>query len=362
MKCAIASVLGPQRPGQPAYSPVWRNKTLRFAWGCLLGWSLGITSLSGAEPWMEIPPTAVRPLPRSALEERPFLRIATWNLEWFPAGQRKGAPQQESWQTAAVAHLLNQIRPDILATQEVRNLASLDKLNRNIGLWPFTHLAASVFYEKNDTPLNTDKIQQQCGLMARHPWEEIWEIDFTPLDPTDRPARGWVGARWNIGPHHFTLYNGHLKSDFGTDTPETAAANRRKRLAAITRLKQDLDRRNLDPYRDKIIVLGDFNADYFLVDRDQEKMFTLLTDMGFRMAPHPPKREDAITVPARKGVDHVPDLVLDYIWLSAGWGDPQPDLQIVAEGASKKKNVFGGDAAGLASDHYPVYIDISLRR
>jgi endonuclease/exonuclease/phosphatase family metal-dependent hydrolase len=320
------------------------------------------SSLRAGEPWIEPPPSSSQPLARSFVVERPFLRIATWNIEWFPAGQRRGAVQNENWQMAAAAHLINQIKPDILATQETRNLASLEKLNRNIGLWPFSHIASSIFYEQNNAAKNTEKIQQQCGILARHAWEEIWEIDFKPMDPIDKPTRGWIAARWNIGPHHFTLYNGHLKSDYGADNPENAAANRRKRLAAIEQLKQDLDRRNLDPYRDKIIVLGDFNADHFLVDPQEEKAFGKLADMGFRIAPPPIKREEAITVPARKGVEDVPDLVLDYIWLSAGWRNPEPELQILAEGASKRKDVFGGDEPGLASDHYPVYIDIPLRR
>ena len=80
------------------------------------------------------------------------------------------------------------------------------------------------------------------------------------------------------------------------------------------------------------------------------------------MAPPPVKREDAITVPARKGVDPVPDRVLDYIWLSSGWKDPLPELQVVQEGASKQKNVYGGDKAGLASEHYPIFIDIPISR
>lgn len=325
-----------------------------------LGFLSLVLSASAAEPWIEVPPSASQPLPRSSLRERPYLRVASWNIEWFPAGQRKGAVQQENWQMAAVANLVNKIKPDILATQEIRNLASLEKLNRNIGIWPFTNFASSIFNQKNNASADTTSIRQQCGFLTRQPWQEIWEIDFQPLPEADRPSRGWLAARWAFGDGSFTLYNGHLQADSGKAGDGESGA--RLRLAAITRLKEDFERRNLDPYRDKIIVLGNFNADLYLVDSEKDKTFTALADLGFRMVPSPVKREDAITVPARKGVDAVPDRVLDYIWMSSGWKDPLPELQILQEGASMEKNVFGGDRAGLASDHYPVYIDIPIKR
>ncbi|MDX6766746.1 MAG: endonuclease/exonuclease/phosphatase family protein [Candidatus Methylacidiphilales bacterium] len=299
-------------------------------------------------------------MPGTTIRERSFFRVASWNIEWYPAGQRGGQEQATNWQTAAVAHLINQIKPDVLATQEIRNIGALQRLNRNIGLWPFSHLAASIFYQKNDTARDLDRIQQQCGFMARHPWDDLWEVDFTPIAGADRPVRGWLAARWKVGPLTFTIYNGHLKSDSGAGRPEERAANYRNRRAAIAELKADLDRHDLDPYRDKILVLGNFNTDYFLADAEGAKIFTDLDRLGFHMAQPPVKREEAITLPARKGVEEIPDQVVDYIFLSSGWRGIEPELKILAQGASKKKDVFGGDAPGLASDHYPVYIDIPL--
>src|SRR5690606_32051797 len=61
--------------------------------------------------------------------EKKSLRIATWNIEWFPAGMRKSAKENVQWQIAAVAALIKEFNPDILITQETRNLGALISLN-----------------------------------------------------------------------------------------------------------------------------------------------------------------------------------------------------------------------------------------
>lgn len=297
---------------------------------------------------------------RTAPRPPSVLRIASWNIEWYPAGQRQGAEGPANLQTAAVAAMINEIQPDILAVQEIRNLAALQRLNRNLGLWPFSHLAASWFYRVNaEGSPDPGRIEQQCGWLSRHPWEEVWELDFAALPHPNRPPRGWLAARFRIGAATLTLYNSHLKSDYGADTPEKFAANRRLRARAVSLLQDDFDRLGLDPYRDRIVLAGDFNADIALVNREEESMFTELERLGFRMAQQPARRAEAITNPADEGVPEVPDLTLDYLFFSAAWGDPPP-IQILARGASKRKDVFGGDEPGLASDHYPIYADVEI--
>lgn len=335
------------------------TKQLASALGIILSLLPATLPAQAAPPRLESPFTATAEI-RPADSGRPpgTLRIASWNIEWFPAGQRQGAEGPANLQTAAAAHLIHQIKPDILAVQEIRNLRALQQLNRNLSLWPFSHLAASWFHREN-TGQPDERIQQQAGLLSRIPWEEVWEIDFGPLTGPDRPPRGWLGARFRHGTATFTLYTGHLKSDFGADSPEDAAANRTKRRAAIEELARDLERRQLDPYRDRILVAADFNADFFLADREKETLFGRMEDLGFSMARQPGRRTDAITVPAREGVPDVPDLTLDYLYFSSGWGEIPP-VQILAQGASKKRDVFGGDGPGLASDHYPIYADVTL--
>lgn len=292
--------------------------------------------------------------------ERNFIRIATWKIEWFPAGLRHGADENAQLQTAATAALIREFDPDILVTQETRNLRALVLLNNNLGSRGYSRLASSWYYGENLEQNLNDKIQQQCGILSRFPWSEIWELDFAPFKTANPPVRGWLAARFNIKGRQFVLYNAFLKSNTGVDNAETLKANAASREASIRELKRDLDRLNLDPYRDRIIVLGDFNTDYFDSRFQGENTFGKLASMGFQHTWGAESRQNIITYPAAAG-DARPDEVYDYIWLSSACGDPAPQAKVLAKGASKRKGVFGGDEPGLASDHYPVWVDIPLK-
>jgi endonuclease/exonuclease/phosphatase family metal-dependent hydrolase len=293
-------------------------------------------------------------------QAKPFVRVATWNIEWFPAGMRKSAKENVEWQVAAVAAMLKEFNPDILLTQETRNLGALITLNNNLGSHAYNFIASSWFNSENQERLLSDKVQQQTGLLSRPAWKDIWEVDFATLTGEIRPTRGWLAMRYEIGNLKFVVYNGHKKSNFGAENEKDRASNYAKRLAAIRELKRDFYRLGLDPYRDKILVCGDFNTDFFSKEFEDEETFKKLRDMGFRHSFGSKKRSEIVTLPARVGEPY-PDGTFDYIWFSAGWGENIPVAQILSKGASKRKDVFGGDEPGLASDHYPVYVDIPVK-
>lgn len=290
------------------------------------------------------------------------IRICNWNIEWFPAGRRDMRDINVNYQVAAAAGILNEIEPDIILAQEIRNLPALRLLNRNLNPPAMSHLAISFFLKENTAEEQEKRKRggQECALLSRYPWTSIREIDFGPLEGSHRPARGWLHAEFNIGDHTIHIYNGHLKSNFGADDPAERASNIAKRKAAIDQLQQDLKRLNLDPIRDKIIVVGDFNTDFFSKEFADEKLFDELKHMGFRQTFSLDSVEERITIPARLG-EPWPSSTFDYILLSAGWRLDDVTAQVLQKGASKRKDVYGGDEPGLASDHYPVYIDLPLK-
>jgi endonuclease/exonuclease/phosphatase family metal-dependent hydrolase len=291
--------------------------------------------------------------------ENNTLRLATWNIEWFPAGQRKSAKQNVQWQIAAVSNLIQKIQPDILLTQETRNLGSLVTLNNNLGPGAFHSLASSWFYDENEDRKLHDKVQQQTGLLSKLPWKEVWEVDFYQMPPHNRPARGLLAATFEVKGTPFTVYNLHTKSNHGAEDEEGRKENYAKRLGHIRELRKDLDRRGLDPLRDKIIVAGDMNTDLFSAAFADEETLKELQSLGFTQT-HPAEPAAArITLPSREGEPY-PDGTFDYIFLSRGWGENLPVAQVLLEGASKRKEVYGGDEPGLASDHFPVYVDLPL--
>ncbi|MEO0454248.1 MAG: endonuclease/exonuclease/phosphatase family protein, partial [Verrucomicrobiota bacterium] len=141
----------------------------------------------------------------------------------------------------------------------------------------------------------------------------------------------------------------------------TRLQNYAKRESAIDWLEQDLKDQDLDPYRDKIIVAGDFNTDFYQSSFSDEKTFNKLSKLGFKNTYVLVENEKRITIPSREG-EPWPDGTFDYIWISSGWRLPDLKATVLMEGASKRKDVFGGDEPGLASDHYPVYIDIPVTK
>lgn len=54
------------------------------------------------------------------------LRVVTWNLEWF--GSTGSGPSNESIQRINAARVINELKPDVIGLQEVRDLASLQTL------------------------------------------------------------------------------------------------------------------------------------------------------------------------------------------------------------------------------------------
>jgi hypothetical protein len=87
---------------------------------------------------------AVLVLPAAADEMPKKLTIATWNLEWFfdqytgdnsaDLAKKQSAPSRADWdwKLAGVAQVISQIKPDILALQEVENRRVLFYLNQKL--------------------------------------------------------------------------------------------------------------------------------------------------------------------------------------------------------------------------------------
>jgi endonuclease/exonuclease/phosphatase family metal-dependent hydrolase len=61
------------------------------------------------------------------------IRIATWNLEWFPNGSAKEASaEQQNQRIKEAADVLRPINPDIILLQEVRDYDAFARLGEAI--------------------------------------------------------------------------------------------------------------------------------------------------------------------------------------------------------------------------------------
>ncbi|MFQ3670512.1 MAG: endonuclease/exonuclease/phosphatase family protein [Verrucomicrobiia bacterium] len=287
--------------------------------------------------------------------KRPFLRLVSYNIEWFPAGQRPNSKEHVQRQIDAVAAILRKIDPDIVATQETRNLGALVALNNRMDRF-FRFLASSHYREENTARVDEGIVQQETGLLSRLPWLFCEEIDFGAM-PRGAPTRGWLVASFDIRGLAFTLYNGHTKSNFGASDAGDRQRNYQNRLAAMLELRRDWARRGIDPRTHRIIVLGDMNTDLFSNEFKDDHSLRALMAWGFRHTWEGVPPDQRITFPPREG-ESFQGSTLDYIFLSEAWGPDIPRARTLPEGTSGRRGVFGGDQPGIASDHYPVILDL----
>ncbi|MDR1305216.1 MAG: endonuclease/exonuclease/phosphatase family protein [Verrucomicrobiales bacterium] len=309
------------------------------AW-LLCGW----LALTVCHAWALLPPRIVVPPnetgPAAAADrDRPVI-IGCWNLEWFPGRDPRGTdPRRAREQVAGVRQVLAAQRPAVLFACEVRGLAELRHFKRD---YPFR--ACTEF----PRPAGDEQSLPNQGLaiLSRRPWTEIWALDFSGLPAApNRPARGLLGVKFAPrGRPPLTLYGVHLKSNFGDP-----AANRAKRAAAIDYLEWDWQRRGLDPARDRIVILGDFNSSVhdpvFARDQTLRRLFAL----GFTDAADGLPADRRVTIPASG--EGYPDNDFDHILVSPALRaltvTPPPWVTIVP-------------VPFTVSDHYPLFLDADV--
>lgn len=260
----------------------------------------------------------------------PKIRVATWNLQWFPGG-RIGAPKEDQdRQIELIRGEVARLNPDIILLQEVGSAGALEETLKPLG--PEWKVAiVSQFKEGNFIS------GQQVAIAARIPaeavWAEPWEKGWAGA------PRGYAYASFVIGGKRIAVYCVHLKSNLGNPPENTS-----KREDAIEQLLGHVKTgRDRVPKPNALIIGGDFNTDDPDTPAGQspgERTFGMLRKAGFRWSFDWIDHRQRITCP---GKGQYPDACFDQIF-TRGLGAP------VA-------SVF--PAAG--SDHLPVVMEISLR-
>jgi endonuclease/exonuclease/phosphatase family metal-dependent hydrolase len=227
-----------------------------------------ILRADGLHPRLTTPPSRVQP--ELAQPVSGDVSIATWNVEWFP-GLRPDEKSEEVKRehVQRVKALVEKVSPTILFLCEVRDLKVLDA-------FPYPYRVCTVFSRRADE--NPDFPLQSLALLSKVPWKEVWSLDFSDLALTpDRPPRGILGVSFKRPDGSLlTLYGVHFKSNRGDQGKDQL-----KRERALQFLLQDFKRRRLDPMRDAIIVLGDFNTSSIEPTFREETTLSTLFGMGF---------------------------------------------------------------------------------
>jgi endonuclease/exonuclease/phosphatase family metal-dependent hydrolase len=240
--------------------------------------------LSGLQPLLESPRVMVPAHVTGNTEQNDApLSIATWNIQWFPGGNN--APQKKIAQRIQkVSAFLREQNPTILFACEIRDLSSLQKL----GL-PYPFIACTDF-----TPISDSDPNLELALMSKIPWKEIWALDFSSLSSSpNKPPRGILGAEFILpSGKKLTVYGVHLKSNKDDD----ASHDRLQRQQAMKYLEWDWKRRKLDPAKDNIIILGDFNTSLYDPAFKKETTLKNLLQQGFASSSNGISEDERMTI------------------------------------------------------------------
>lgn len=265
----------------------------------------------------------------NASAEPTTLRVATWNLQWFPGGRLGASKEEQGRQIVQVRDELRKLHADILLLQEVSSEAAVEETLAPLG--PEWKVAiVSRFKEGNFIS------GQQVAIAARIPadavWAESWEKGWAGA------PRGYAQASFVVRGKRLAVYCLHLKSNLG-DPPQ----NTSKREDAMEQLLSHLRTgRARVPKPDAVLIGGDFNTDDPDTPAGQspgERTFAMLRKEGFRWSFDGVNHADRITCP---GKGRYPDASFDQIFTK---GLASPIASVV-------------DAGG--SDHQPVVVEILL--
>ena len=299
-------------------------------------WALGAGVGGWSAVWAGLPlPPASQSQPALERPGRLPESVATWNLQWFPGNRPEPTARGRAWHGREVGKVIRKMGADLLLVQEVVDREALARVAKD-----YAWRAVSNFQRAGDE--DADLPVQNVAILSKVPIRESWEVGFHALPlTTDRPVRGFLGARLGTKKNGMTVYTVHLKSNRGG---REASAKRREKAMAY--LRKDWEKRGLDPGKDAILVAGDFNCSLRNPEFAEEKTIRGLLKEGWvSVAADIPWPAAATVRPDPAG--KYPGTDFDHILLSPGWGR-------LVEGGRWKVEVIQNPQ--VPSDHWPVWM------
>lgn len=237
---------------------------------------------------------AAAPVPAETLSSaspgRQPVRVAFWNIQWFPGRRPNASPQAEQQQVAAVQRDMRLFDADVIGVEEARDFS---KAALAVASQPgFKVDVCSNFPARED-----QNVAQQIAIASRltpmSAWAEMWKYRGALL-----PPRGFAFAVYQIAPAHLLLvYAVHLKSNRGEISEDIAI-----REESMRQLRAHMEA--MDRVYGKLgtitwIVGGDFNTSLEDARFSAETTARGLINSGFSWCWQ--------TIPPRKRITLPPD-------------------------------------------------------
>ncbi len=257
--------------------------------------------------------------------------LATWNLEWFPGRKPTSAPADRALHMSAAKEGLQQLSPDILCAQEIRDWESFAELTSVL-----PRLSPLVVSKFRDSPTGGPVSVQQTAIASVYPADSSWYEAFKPAPNT--PPRGFAFAAIPVGKTMLLVYSVHLKSNMG-GVPK-GIPKREESAAQLVAHVADMEKLYGKSGPVAVIIAGDFNTDPTDPQFVGERTFEIFAQAGLEWAWKDTPRENRVT---HRGNGRYPDATFDG-FLTKGVKVLSPEIR---------------PSAG-ASDHNPAVLKISL--
>lgn len=268
------------------------------------------------------------------------LKVATWNLEWFPSGSSRGvaSPEVEAEKIVSVVGVLKGLNSDILVLQEVRDLKTCQALA--VALKPLNYhvTVCSQFKEGFGGMLGL----QQIAILSKYPALAVWSENWKSYGVAD-PPRGFAFAAFRIGTNDVGVYGIHLKSNLTKgDLERERQLNILKRELAAEQLLAHFGKVSsvVSNGLEVVIIAGDFNTTLDQLEFSSEKTLTVFQRNGFTSGFENVPLAQRVTIPSK---GQYPDATFDYVFVRATASVSFPYI-----------------TTSKASDHYPVLRSIHL--
>jgi len=234
------------------------------------------------------------------------VRVAFWNIQWFPGRHPFATTSSERTQTASVHRDMHKINADVIGMEEVRDFSKA-----TIALLPLPGMKVDVI--SNFPTREGQDVGQQVAIASRFQplsaWIEMWKPNGALV-----PPRGFAFAAYEVAPRHVLMvYAVHLKSNRGEVSEDIAI-----REESMRQLAAHMHAMN-DAYGKlgtvSCIVGGDFNTAPDDSRFATEKTTRMLRDNGFSWCWQDIPFPRRISLPADK---LFPAACFDHIFIRNG--------------------------------------------
>ncbi|MGI9089306.1 MAG: endonuclease/exonuclease/phosphatase family protein [Chthoniobacterales bacterium] len=203
------------------------------------------------------------------------IRIAYWNIKWFPGGRPNAYQREEAKQIRSVHHDIDSLGADIIGLEEVRDFE-----NAGLAVQPLPGFKVDVC--SNFPPRTGQTDTQQIAITSRlqplSAWAESWNTGNAIT-----PPRGFAFAAYELPAHRLLLvYAVHLKSNLGELVENIAIRQEsiRQLLAHMESMRAAYGKLGAITW----VVGGDFNTAPDDPRFQGEKTSATLLGDGFRWA------------------------------------------------------------------------------